>query len=392
MKRSIRDISNLQGKRVLLRVDFNVPLDKNGKIGDITRVKNEIPTIKYLIDKGAKVIICSHLGRPEGYNVRLSLWPISLILLRKFPGKVMFSQKTIGPEVQQQVEEMKEGTILLLENVRFHSEEEEGSKKFAKEMAKFADIFVDDAFGVAHRKHASNYEVAKLLPNAIGFLVEKEVNTISNALEKPRHPFLAIFGGFKIDDKIKVIYNIMEKADTIIIGGAMAFPFLVAQMQSVGKAMISAEAVETAKQILAKAEELGKKIVLPIDHKVVRTESEREKPSVVTNIPKDMAGFDIGPKSVKLFKSYISKARQIIWNGPLGKYEDERFRQGSQEIAKAVAKSRAYSIAGGGDTISAIAQSGVESKIGHISTGGGVTLKLLEGSSLPALEVIQERI
>ncbi len=392
MKRSIRDISNLQGKRVLLRVDFNVPLDKNGKISDATRIKQELPTIKYLIDKGAKVILCSHLGRPEGYNIRLSLWPISLILLRKFPGKVMFSQKTIGPEVKQQVDEMKDGSILLLENVRFHSEEEEGSKKFAKELASFADIFVDDAFGVAHRKHASNYEVAKLLPNAIGFLVEKEVNAISNALENPKHPFLAIFGGFKIDDKIKVIYNIMEKADAIIIGGAMAYPFLMAKNQSVGKASISGEAVETAKQILAKAEELGKKIVLPIDHKVVKTELESEKPTIVTEIPKESVGFDIGPKSVALFKTYIAKAKQIIWNGPQGKYEDERFRAGTLEIAKAVAKSRAYSIAGGGDTISAIAQSGVENKIGHISTGGGVTLKLLEGSTLPALEVIQERI
>lgn len=392
MIRSIKDISNLQGKRVLLRVDFNVPLDKNGKISDTTRITNELPTIKYLIDKGAKVIICSHLGRPEGYNIRLSLWPISLILLRKFPGKVMFSQKTIGPEVKRQIEDMNDGTMLLLENVRFHSEEEEGDKKFARELASLADIYVNDAFGVAHRKHASNYGVAKLLPNAIGFLVEKEVRAISNALESPKHPFLAIFGGFKIDDKIKAIYNIMERADTLIIGGAMAYPFLMAKNQSVGKAVISGEAVETAKQILTKAEELGKQILLPIDHKVVKTESDNEKPMVVTEIPKEAIGFDIGPKSIALFKTYIAKAKQIIWNGPQGKYEDERFRTGTLEIAKAVAKSRAYSIAGGGDTISAIAQSGVEKKIGHISTGGGVTLKLLEGTSLPALEVIQERI
>lgn len=392
MKRSIRDISNLQGKKVLLRVDFNVPLDKNGKISDITRIKKEFPTIKYLIDKGAKVIICSHLGRPKGYDIRLSLWQVSLILLRKFPGKVMFSQKTIGPEVKQQIEDMKEGSMLLLENVRFYEEEEANDSKFAKELASLVDLFVDDAFGVAHRKHASNYGVAKLLPNAIGFLVENEVYTIQNAIEKPRHPFVAIFGGFKIDDKIKAIYNIMQTADTIIIGGAMAYAFLLAQNIPVGKTRISAEAVETAKEIMAKANELGKKIVLPIDHKVVRTESDKEKPTVVQEINKTDTAFDIGPKTVALFKSYISKAGQIIWNGPLGKYEDERFRQGSMEIAKAIAKSRAYSIAGGGDTVSAIDQSGVESKIGHISTGGGVTLKLLEGTPLPALEVIQEKI
>ena len=287
MKRSIRDISNLKGKKVLLRVDFNVPLDKNGKISDMTRIKNEFPTIKYLMDKGAKVILCSHLGRPEGYNIRLSLWPVSLVLLRKFPGKVMFSQKTIGSEVKEQIEQMHDGTMLLLENVRFHAEEEEGDKKFAKELADLADIFVDDAFGVAHRKHASNYEVAKLLPNAIGFLVENEVYTITNALASPKHPFLAIFGGFKIDDKIKAIYNIMEKADAIIIGGAMAFPFLLAQGTYVGKANISQQAVETAREILAKAEELGKKIILPVDHKVVETEMETEKPKIVAKSKKD---------------------------------------------------------------------------------------------------------
>jgi 3-phosphoglycerate kinase len=392
MKRSIRDISNLQGKKVLLRVDFNVPLDNNGKISDLTRIKSAFPTIKYLIDRGAKVIICSHMGRPKGYNIRLSLWQVSLVLLRKFPGKVMFSQKTIGPEVKQQIEDMKEGSMLLLENVRFFDEEEANDKKFAKELASLADIFVNDAFGTAHRKHASNYGVAKLLPNAIGFLIENEVYTIKNAIETPKHPFVAVFGGFKIDDKIKAIYNIMQKADTIIIGGAMAYAFLLAQNLPIGRHNISSEAVETAKQIMQKAKELGKKIVLPIDHKVLKTESEKEKPTVVTEIDKGDSAFDIGPKTVKLFKEYISKAKQIIWNGPLGKYEDERFREGSMEIAKAIAKSRAYSIAGGGDTVSAIEQSGVANKIGHISTGGGVTLKLLEGSSLTALEVIQERI
>lgn len=392
MKRSIRDISNLQGKRVLLRVDFNVPLTQTGKIADMTRIKSEIPTIKYLVDKGAKVIIMSHLGKPKGFDIRLSMWPISLVLLKKFPGKVMFSQKTIGPEVKQQIEDMNNGSILLLENLRFHKEEEENDPKFSKELAALADIYVDDAFGTMHRKHSSTYGVAKLLPNAIGFLVENEIYTIENALQTPKHPFVAIFGGFKVDDKIKAILHIMENADTVLIGGAMAYAFLLAQNISVGKAVISGTSVEIAKQILAKAEETGKKIVLPVDHKVVRTESEKEKPRVVTEIGNDEIGFDIGPKTVALFNAHIARAKQIVWNGPLGKYEDERFQEGSLGVAKSIASSRGYSIAGGGDTASAIEQSGVQSRINHISTGGGASLKLLEGASLPALEVIQERI
>ena len=392
MKRTIKDILTLEGKRVLLRADFNVPMDKNGKITDATRIVAELPTIKYLMDRGAKVIICSHLGRPEGYNIKLSLWPVAMVLMRKFPGKVQFAQKTVGDDVLEQIEGMENGTMLLLENVRFHKEEEENDKKFAKQLADLADIYVNDAFGVAHRKHASNFGVAKMLPNAIGFLVENEVYTIKNAIETPEHPFVAIFGGFKIDDKIKAIYNIMQQSETVIIGGAMAYAFLLAQNISVGKAKISSEAVEVAKQILAKAQELGKKVVLPIDHVVVNVDNENDKPIVVENITDDQIAYDIGPKTVALFKAHIAKAKQIIWNGPVGKYEDPRFQTGSIEVAKAVGKSKAYSIVGGGDTLSAISKSGVENKISHISTGGGVTLKLLENSPLPAFDVIQEKI
>lgn len=392
MKRTIKDILSLEGKKVLLRADFNVPLDKNGKISDATRITSELPTIKYLMDRGAKVIICSHLGRPNGYDTKLSLWPVAMILMRKFPGKVQFAQKTIGKEVQEQIDSLENGSLLLLENVRFHKEEEENDKKFAKQLADLADIYVNDAFGVAHRKHASNFGVAKMLPNAIGFLVENEVYTIKNAIEKPEHPFVAIFGGFKIDDKIKAIYNIMQQSETVIIGGAMAYAFLLAQNIPVGKAKISSEAVQVAKQILEKAKELGKKVVLPIDHVVVSIDNENDKPMVVDVIQNDQIAYDIGPKTIALFNAHIAKAKQIIWNGPLGKYEDVRFQNGSIEVARAVGKSKAYSIIGGGDTISAIAKSGVEKKISHISTGGGVTLKLLEDSPLPAFDVIQEKI
>ena len=392
MKRTIKDISSLKGKKVLLRVDFNVPLDASGKILDVTRIKNELPTIQYLMSKGAKVIICSHLGRPDGYNVKYSMWPISIVLMRKFPGKVMFSQKTIGNEVKEQIEQMDEGTMLLLENLRFHKEEEENDPKFVKELAALADIYVNDAFGTAHRKHASTYGIAKCLPNAIGFLMQNEVYTIKNAIEEPQHPFVAMFGGFKIDDKIKAIENIMQKADVIIVGGAMAYPFLFAKKISVGRAKVSNEALEIAKDILKKAEEQGKKIVLPEDFVVVHADNENQKPQIVDVLQSDMIGYDIGPKTVAHFKKLILKAKQITWNGPFGKYEDPRFQQGTIDVAKAVAKSSGYSIVGGGDTISAISKAGVTKKINHISTGGGVTLKLLEGSPLPALDVIQERI
>lgn len=392
MKRTIKDISSLKGKKVLLRVDFNVPLDASGKILDVTRIKNELPTIQYLLSKGAKVIICSHLGRPEGYNIKYSMWPISIVLMRKFPGKVMFSQKTVGDEVKEQIEQMDEGTMLLLENLRFHEEEEENDPKFVKELASLADIYVNDAFGTAHRKHASTYGVAKRLPNAIGFLMQNEVYTIKNAIEEPHHPFVAMFGGFKIDDKIKAIENIMQKADVIMIGGAMAYPFLLAKNIPVGKAKVSNEAFEVAKEILQKAEGQGKKVVLPVDFVVVHADNENEKPQVVQELQEGLVGYDIGPKTVALFRKLILKAKQITWNGPFGKYEDPRFQKGTVDVAKAVAKSSGYSIVGGGDTISAISKAGVTKKINHISTGGGVTLKLLEGSPLPALDVIQERI
>lgn len=392
MKRSIRDLVDLEGKRVLLRADFNVPMDKVGRILDKTRIEAAIPTIKYLVDKGAKVIICSHLGRPKGFDINLSLWPISLMLLKYFPGKVQFSQKTVGDVVRQHIDSMTNGSVLLLENTRFHEEEEKNDPAFAKELASFADIYVNDAFGVCHRKHASTYGVARLLPNAIGFLIETELRVIEQAMQDSRRPFVAIFGGFKVEDKINVLNNLLEHADTILIGGAMAYPFLVANWESVGRSPASTECVKRATEILQEAKDKGKEIILPIDHVAIRYDDRKEKPFVTEKLDEDMIGCDIGPKTVDLFGKYIASAKEVIWNGPLGKYEDPKFREGTFKIADKIAKSSCFSIVGGGDSVSAVNKSGKSKMINHLSTGGGATIKLLEGHSLPCIDVIQEKI
>ncbi len=390
MKRTIRDLVDLEGKNILLRADFNVPIDKVGRILDTTRIIAEIPTIKYLVEKGAKVIICSHLGRPKGYDIRLSLWPISLILMKYFPGKVQFSHKTVGDEVKARIESMSKGSILLLENTRFHEGEEKNDTKFAKELASLADIYVNDAFGVCHRKHASIYGVARFLPNAIGFLVETELNVISQALQNSRKPFVAIFGGFKVKDKIKVLKNMLSKADSILIGGAMAYPFLVATWKSVGISPASSESITQAQEILLEAEKLQKRIILPIDHIAIRANDRRQRAFVTNTLEENMIGCDIGPKTVELFGNEIRKAGQVIWNGPLGKYEEPKFREGTFKIAEILANSPCYSIVGGGDSVSAVNKSGKAKMINHLSTGGGATMHLLEGGSLPAIDVIQE--
>ena len=391
MKRSIRDLVGLEGKRVLLRADFNLPMNKVGKITDTTRVVSELPTIRYLVERGAKVIICSHLGRPKGFEFRLSLWPVALILMKYFPGKVQFAHKVIGDEVAKQVESMSNGSILLLENVRFYKEETENDPEFAKQLASLADIYVNDAFGVAHRKHASTFGVARLLPNAIGFLMENEINTIEEAIKNPKKPFVAIFGGAKVQDKIKVILNIAKVADSILVGGAMAYSFLVAQGHTIGQSLINAESVSSASQILDELKIMGKRIVLPIDHIAYNLSDKKMKPFQTEVLSGDMVGADIGPKTINLFEEEIGRARQIVWNGPLGKYEDEKFKAGTFKIAKAIAKSKAYSIVGGGDSVSAVKQAKCDKLINHISTGGGASLKLMSGEDLPGIDVIQEK-
>ncbi len=384
MKRTIRDLKNLKDKRVLLRCDFNVPLDKYGDILDDTRIFESLPTIKYLNEQNCKLILCSHLGRPKGYDKYLSLFPVAVYLMKRFPNKVKFCPKASGKEVTNAVKNLKSGEILLLENLRFDPREEQNDPTFVKELASLADVYVDDAFGVAHRKHASNYGVALKLPNAVGFLIEKELNVFTKAFENPARPFVAIFGGAKVKDKLTLINNVIGKADTILIGGGMAYTFLLAKGVNIGKSIVDLDLVDDAKAILERAEKEGTKILLPIDHVAL----EGNKVRKVYLMDQDMMGLDIGNDTIKLFKKEIKTAGQILWNGPVGKYEDPRFKKGTYEIAKAVAKSKAYSIVGGGDSVGAINTLGFAKKINHLSTGGGASMKLMEGKVLPAIEVI----
>lgn len=390
MKRTIKDLVNLKGKVVLLRVDFNVPIDEGGKILDTTRIDNELPTIEYLTKQKAKVVILSHLGRPEGYDVRKSLWPISIILSRKLDCNVSFCNYCIGDEVKERIKMLPEGDVLLLENVRFYKQEEECDMKFAREIASMGDIFVDDAFGVAHRKHASNFGVARILPNAIGFLMEKEINALNQILENPKRPFVAVLGGAKVSTKTKILEKFIEKADTILIGGAMAYTFLKAIGIDVGQSIVNAESIPVAQNILKIAQEAGKKILLPIDHVAMHA---RSKNIVVTSkMAGDLVGFDIGPKTIELYKKELVNAGEIFWNGPMGMFENKAFREGTESIANIIAHSKAYTSVGGGDTVATVNLLGLANKFDYISTGGGATLKYLEEGSLPAIDVIQEKI
>lgn len=385
MKRTIRDFKNIKGKKVLLRCDFNVPLDAYGDILDDNRIVASIPTIKYLVDNEVKLIICSHLGRPKGYDKYLSLFPVAVHLMKYFPNKIKFCTKTVGPEVSKAVDDLKDGEILILENVRFCEGESTNSPEFVDQLAQLADLFVNDGFGAAHRKHASNYGVALKLPSAIGFLIEKEVKSFAEAFETPKHPFIAIFGGAKVSDKLNLIEYVLDKADTIIISGGMAYTFLLAKGYNIGKSIVALDLVDKAKEILDKAKEKNVKILLPIDHVAL---NERGRIIKTSLLEKGMTALDIGNKTIKLFTEEISGAKQIVWNGPMGRYEDSRFRKGTLKIVKAVAKSSAHSLVGGGDTVSAVKLIGLEDKITHLSTGGGASLKLMEGKILPAIDVI----
>ena len=391
-KRTIEDLKGIRGKVILLRVDFNVPIDDTGRILDTTRITRSLPTIKYLSRRGAKIVLLSHLDRPDGYDIRKSLWPIALILMRKLPCNVSFCHSVISEEAKDRIKKLKEGNVLLLENIRFYEGELSNDKKFAKELASLGDIFVDDAFGVAHRENASNYGVARLLPNAIGFLMEKEVSVLGKAIQNPKHPFVAVVGGAKVNTKIKILKKFIEKADTILIGGAMAYTFLYARGEDVGTSIVHEQSVEVAREILNLAESQGKKILLPIDHLVVRDTDRNKRPMYVDRMVGDMAGFDIGPKTIKLYCKEIAKAKQIFWNGPMGMFEVDAYKNGTLEIAKAIASAKGYTIVGGGDTVNALGDFGLESKVDYVSTGGGATFEFLERGSLPALDVIQEKI
>ncbi|MDD2445718.1 MAG: phosphoglycerate kinase [Clostridia bacterium] len=395
MKKTIKDI-DVKGKKVLLRVDFNVPIDANGRIIDDTRIISAIPTIKNLLSRGAKLIVCSHLGRPDGEpKQEFSLVPIAKLLLNILPTiKVKFAFDCVGEQAEQMASELQNGELLLLENLRFHKEEEKNDLGFAKKLASLAEIYVNDAFGTSHRGHASIVGVPRLLPNAVGLLMGKEVNTILEVLEYPVKPFVAILGGAKVADKIYLVMNLLKKADIILIGGGMAYTFLKAKGYDVGDSLVEEEKIELAKAILEEAQVRKVLIQLPVDHKCGTVFSSATKVKSINkpSIPKGYVGMDIGPKTIALFTKYIRKAKTIVWNGPVGVFEFEQFSAGTEKVALAVAKSRGKAIVGGGDSIAAIKLLKLDKKIYHISTGGGASLKLLSGDILPGVEVIENKV
>lgn len=393
MKKTFKDI-DVTGKRVFVRVDFNVPQDDSGKITDDTRIRAALPTINYLVKQNAKVILCSHLGRPKGVvNEKFSLAPVAARLQELLGIKVTLAKDVIGPSAKELTSSMKEGEIVLLENVRFHAEEEKNDDAFAKELASLADVYVNDAFGAAHRAHASTAGIAKYLPAVAGFLMDSEIMALTNATENAEKPLVVILGGAKVSDKIGVISALMTKANTLLIGGAMANTFLVAKGYGVGFSKYEEDKVAVAKEIMEKAESLNVNLVLPVDV-VAGSEfspNAKRKNFDADKIDKDYQALDIGKKTRKLFAREIMQAKTIIWNGPMGVFEFAKFRKGTLAIAKAVAKSGAVSIVGGGDSVAAIQELGFANKVTHLSTGGGATLEFLEGSVLPGVAMLLDK-
>ncbi len=392
MKKTIRDI-DVAGKRVLVRVDYNVPINNELKIVDDTRIVATLPTIRYLTEHGARVILCSHLGRPNGQvDSKLSLRPVLARLSKLLEKPVSFAEDLLDKSTVEFVDKMENGDILMLENIRFYPQEEKNEDSFAKKLARLADVFVLEAFGTAHRKHASTYGIAKLVPAVCGFLVEQELRMFDKVLNKPERPFVAILGGAKVSDKLPVVENLIEKVDTILIGGGMAYTFIKAIGGSIGMSLVDNSKVDLAKELLDRAKEKGVKIVLPIDNVGAKDFSEDSEVKLFNSgfFADEYQGMDIGPKTIKAFKKEIKKARTIVWNGPVGVYEYEKFKRGTNKIAKYVAKSKSTSIIGGGDSIAAIQSLGVARKVSHISTGGGASLMLLQGKNLPCVELIED--
>lgn len=388
-KKSITDI-DVNGKKVLVRVDFNVPI-KEGKIKDDTRMTAALPTINYLLEHGAAVILFSHLGRPKDEpDPQFSLAPVAKHLATLIPNKVIFAEDCIGEVAEAASAKLQPGEVLVLENTRFYKAETKNDPEMAKKFAKLADIYVNDAFGSAHRAHASTEGVAQYLPAVAGFLMEKEIRYLGQAIADPARPFVAILGGAKISDKIGVIDNLLQKADAVLIGGGMANTFLKAQGIEMADSLVEEEAVQTAKELLAKG---GEKIHLPIDLVLGNafTNDAESKVTVVENVPAGWRVLDIGPASVEKFAKIISEAGTVVWNGPMGVFEMPKFAKGTFGVAEAVAASKAVSIIGGGDSVSAINQSGLSDKVTHISTGGGASLEMLEGKVLPGLAALQDK-
>jgi len=392
-KKSLRDVE-VKDKRVLVRADFNVPLDERGNIVDDTRIRASLPTLEYLMDSKAKVILMSHLGRPKGFDPSLSLAPVARRLSRLLGVEVGLAPGCVGEEVRKRIEALRSGEVLLLENLRFHEGEVSGDEGFAKELANLGDVFVSDAFGTCHRKHASLYLVPKFLkPAVMGFLLEKEITYFEKAMINPQRPVVAVLGGAKVSTKLGILKNLLRRVDKLFIGGAMAFTFIRAMGYGVGDSLVEKDLLPTALDILDVAKKLDVKLYLPVDFVIGKEASDSTPTRIVPwqEIPEGWKGLDIGPVSVRMLAEILSDAQTIIWNGPLGVFELDRFKNGTFETAKLIAGSTALTIAGGGDTDHAIHLAGVHASIDFVSTGGGAFLKLLEGNTLPCLTVLDDR-
>ncbi len=392
-KKTVKDI-DLKGKKVLVRCDFNVPMNEKQEITDNTRIVAALPTIKYLLENNCAIILCSHLGRPKGeFKSEYSLKPVAKELENLLGKEIIMANDVIGEDAKAKAQELQNGQIMLLENVRFHKEETENDKEFSKQLASMAEVYVSDAFGSTHRAHSSTAGVAEFLPAVSGFLIEKELKFLGNAVSNPERPFVAILGGAKVSDKIGVIDNLLEKVDTLIIGGGMAYTFFKAQGYEVGNSICEMDKLDLAKELMKKAEEKGVKLMLPIDTKIAKEyKADAESKTVKYNeIPEGWEGLDIGEETIKLYAKELENAKTVVWNGPLGVFEFDQFAVGTDEIAKIISKIDATTIIGGGDSSAAVKKAGLEDKMTHISTGGGASLEFLEGKALPGIECLLEK-
>ncbi|NPV73132.1 MAG: phosphoglycerate kinase [Pelotomaculum sp.] len=391
-KKTVRDI-DVKGKRVLLRVDFNVPME-NGRVADDVKIKEAVPTINYLIGQKARVILVSHLGRPKGrVDERYKMDPVARRLSELLGKTVVKTGDCVGEAARSAVAQMQDGDVVLLENVRFHPEEEKNDEKFARQLAELADVFVNDAFGTAHRAHASTEGVAGFLPAVAGLLMEKELEILGRLLTSPERPFAAVVGGSKVSDKLGVIFNLLTKVDTVIIGGGMANTFLKAQGYSVGKSLLEADKIDLARKLIAEARSREVKLLLPVDVVVAPgpAPGQEQRTVPVDQIPAEWMALDIGPESIRLFTEALRAARTVVWNGPMGVFEMDPFARGTEAIARTLAELNAVTVIGGGDTAAAAKKAGVAGKMTHISTGGGASLEFLEGKQLPGVRALLDK-
>ena len=392
-KKTVKDI-DLKGKKVLVRCDFNVPMDESKNIVDNTRIVAAMPTIKYLLENNCAVILCSHLGRPKGeFNEKYSLKPVAKELSKLLDKEVIMAKDVVGEDAVKKASDLQQGQVMLLENVRFHREETDNDPEFAKKLASMAEVYVNDAFGTAHRAHASTEGVTRYLPAVAGFLIEKELKFLGNAISNPVRPFVAILGGAKVSDKIGVIDSLLEKVDTLMIGGGMAYTFFKAQGYGVGNSLCELDKLDLAKSLMEKAKAKGVKLMLPVDTVVGKEFKEDTESKTVawTDIPDDWEGFDIGEKTIEMFSDELKSAKTVVWNGPLGLFEFAQFAKGTNAIAKVLSELDATTIIGGGDSAAAVKKAGLQDKMTHISTGGGASLEFLEGKKLPGIECLQDK-